>query len=158
MTSEVKQAVYSERLWPTPGIWAATAGFGAALGLIPAPVSGQAAAIVAVLGVVGLVTLLLVTTPAVTVSTDSFVAGRAAIPTAMVSGIEALDPAQMRQARGVGLDARAYLCIRGWLPAGAKVILNDPEDPTPYWIVSSRTPDALVLAVRAAIDRLGQAD
>jgi hypothetical protein len=158
MTSEVKQAVYAERLWPTPGIWAATAGFGAALGLIPAPVSGQAAAIVAVLGVVGLVTLLVVTTPAVTVSTDSFVAGRAAIPTAMVSGIEALDPAQMRQARGVGLDARAYLCIRGWLPAGAKVILNDPEDPTPYWIVSSRTPDALVLAVRAAIDRGGQAN
>jgi len=158
MPSDAEQAVYSERLWPSPGIWAATMGFGAGLGLIPAPVSAQAALIVAVVGLVGLVTLLLVTTPAVTVTADTFAAGRAKVPLTMVSGIEELDPAQMRQARGVRLDARAYLCIRGWLPAGVKVVLADPEDPTPYWIVSSRRPEALVTAVRAALNRVGQAD
>jgi hypothetical protein len=64
----------------------------------------------------------------------------------------------MRQARGIRLDARAYLCIRGWLPAGARVILDDPEDPTPYWLVSSRRPEALARAVRATMDRVGRAE
>lgn len=158
MPSDSEQAAYSERLWPSPGIWAATIGFGAALGLIPAPVSTQAAVIVSTLGIVGLITLLLVTTPSLNVTTDTFVAGRARVPISALSGIQELDPAAMRQARGVRLDARAYLCLRGWLPAGAKVILNDPEDPTPYWIVSSRHPDALAQAVRAAITRVGRPD
>jgi hypothetical protein len=158
MPSDAEQLVYSERLWPTPGIWAATIGFGAAFGLIPAPVSTQAAVTVAVLGIVVLITLLVITTPTLTVTADTFVAGRAKVPVALVAGVEELDPGQMRQARGVRLDARAYLCIRGWLPAGAKVVLNDPEDPTPYWLVSSRRPEALVRAVRATIDRVGRAD
>lgn len=156
--SAAEQAVYSERLWPSPGIWAASIGFGAGLGLIPAPVSTQAALIVSVIGIVGVVTVLLVSTPTLTVTADTFAAGRAAVPVSMVKGIEELDPAHMRQARGVRLDARAYLCIRGWLPAGARVILGDPEDPTPYWLVSSRHPEALAAAIRAAIDRVGRAD
>jgi hypothetical protein len=158
MPSTPDQVGYSERLWPSPGIWAATIGFGAALGLIPAPINTQAAVIVGIVGVVAVVTLMVITTPSLTVTADTFVAGRARVPLSMVAEIEELDPAQMRQARGVRLDARAYLCIRGWLPAGARVILKDPEDPTPYWIVSSRRPDVLAKAVRAAINRVGRAD
>jgi hypothetical protein len=158
MPTDTEQAVYSERLWPSPGIWAATIGFGAALGLIPAPISVEVAVIVAVIGSVGLVTLLALTTPGLEVTADRFVAGRARVPLSFVSGIEPLDRAQMRQARGVRIDARAYLCIRGWLPAGAKVILNDPDDPTPYWIVSSRRPEALTQAVRTALNTVGRPD
>ncbi len=158
MPSDADQTIYAERLWPTPGIWAATIGFGAALGLIPAPVSPQAALIVTCLGVVSLITLMLITTPTVRVTETTFVAGRAEIPISLVSGVEELDAGQMRQARGIRLDARAYLCIRGWLPAGARVILDDPEDPTPYWLVSSRRPDSLARAVRATLDRVGRAE
>jgi hypothetical protein len=150
--------MFSERLWPSPGIWAASIGFGAALGLIPAPISSQAGVIVAIVGVAGLVALLVVTTPALSVTEDTFVAGRAHVPTALLGAVEVLDATQMRQARGVGLDARAYLCMRGWLPAGAKVILNDPEDPTPYWLVSSRRPEALALALRHEIERASRSD
>lgn len=155
MPTDAPHEVFRERLWPSPGIWAVTIGFGAGLGLIPAPVSAEAAWIVAAVGVVGLVTLLVMTTPTLTVAADTFVAGRAQIPVSVVSGVEVLDEPQMRQARGVGLDARAYLCIRGWLPVGARVIVQDPEDPTPYWLVSSRRPEALAGAIRAAI---GQPD
>jgi hypothetical protein len=158
MPFDAEQAVYSERLWPSPGVWAATIGFGAALGLIPAPVSAKAALVVAVLGVVGLVTLLLSTTVTLVVTADTFTAGRAKVPLSMVTGVDVLDSAQMRQARGVGLDARAYLCIRGWLPAGARVALGDPTDPTPYWLVSSRRAEALAAAVRAGIGRTDQTD
>jgi DUF3093 family protein len=158
MATDADQAVYSERLWPSPGIWAATIAFGAALGLIPAPISAEAAVITAVLGVVVCITLLVVTTPVLTVTATSFAAGRARVPMSVVAQVDELDPTLMRQARGVRLDARAYLCIRGWLPAGARVVLDDPEDPTPYWIVSSRNPEALTRALRTAIDRVGRPD
>jgi hypothetical protein len=158
MPSDAEQAVYSERLWPTPGIWAATIAFGAGLGLIPAPISTQAALITAGLGFVGCVTLFVITTPTVRVTTETLIAGRAKVPVSLVSGIEELDPGQMRQARGVRLDARAYLCIRGWLPVGVKVFLADPEDPTPYWLISSRRPEALASALRATIDRVSPAE
>jgi hypothetical protein len=151
MPSDVEQTVFSERLWPSPGIWTATIGFGAALGLIPAPVNVTVAVIVGTLGVVGLVTLLILTTPSIVLTQSHFSAGRARVPISVVAGIETLKPEQMRQARGVGLDARAYLCIRGWLPVGAKLLLADAKDPTPYWLVSSRRPEALTAAVSAQL-------
>jgi hypothetical protein len=151
MPSDVEQTVFSERLWPSPGIWTATIAFGAAIGLIPAPVNATVAVIVGALSIVGLVTLLVLTTPSIVLTESHFTAGRARVPIAVVAGVEQLNPEQMRQARGVGLDARAYLCIRGWLPVGARLLLADPRDPTPYWLVSSRRPEALSVAVSAQL-------
>jgi hypothetical protein len=56
----------------------------------------------------------------------------------------------MRQARGPGLDARAFLCLRGWVQTGARVRIDDPQDPTPYWLLSTRHPDRLAAALAAA--------
>jgi Protein of unknown function (DUF3093) len=144
-------SIYLERLWPSPGIWAASLGFGAALGLIPAPVNAGVAVVVAVIGVLALGTFLVTSTPSVALTADSFTAGRAVVPLSMVASARTLDAEEMRQARGVRLDARAYLCLRGWLPAGVKIVLRDPEDPTPYWLVSSRRPDALVESLNALV-------
>src|SRR5690349_23096779 len=49
------------------------------------------------------------------------------VPLDVVAHVEALDREAMRQARGVRLDARAYLCLRGWLPAGVRVQLRSEE-------------------------------
>jgi hypothetical protein len=151
MAANRDQAIFSERLWPSPGIWAAAIGFGAALGLIPAPINASIAVVVGVLGAVGMAVLLALTTPSVTLTGQSFSAGRARVPLAVVDRAEALTAEQARQARGMNLDARAYLCIRGWLPVGVQVFLADPEDPTPYWLVSSRRPEALATAIGARV-------
>jgi Protein of unknown function (DUF3093) len=151
--SDEDPVVFFERLWPSPGIWTATVAFGAALGLIPAPINVTVAVVVSIVGIVSFITLLVLTTPILVLTQSHFAAGRARLPVGLLSGVEVLDSEQMRQARGVGLDARAYLCIRPWLPIGARVILNDPEDPTPYWLVSSRRPEALAAAVSAGIAR-----
>jgi hypothetical protein len=60
---------------------------------------------------------------------------------------EALDVAAMRHELGPGLDARAYVCLRAWARTGVRVALNDPDDPTPYWLVSTRRPELLVQAL-----------
>ena len=145
--------LFLERLWPSPGIWAASLGFGAALGLIPAPVNAGVAAATAVTGFLAMAAFMVTSTPSVSLTDDTFAAGRAAVPVSMVASVEKLDADRMRQARGVRLDARAYLCLRGWLPAGVKVVLRDPEDPTPYWLVSSRRPDALVESLSSVLTR-----
>jgi hypothetical protein len=158
MQSDADQVIYSERLWPSPGIWAATIAFGAALGLIPAPVDATVAWITGVVGVVGLVALLGLTTPRLELADGHLSAGRARMPVSIVSAVEVLDAEQMRLARGRGLDARAYLCLRGWLPVGVKIFLDDPEDPTPYWLVSSRRPEAFATAVSSRVVQKPRSD
>ena len=46
------------------------------------------------------------------------------------------------------LDARAWLLVRGWIPGVARITLDDPTDPTPYWLVSTRDPEGLAAALR----------
>jgi hypothetical protein len=156
MSEDVVRPRFAESLRPSPGVWAATAGFGAALGLILGPVSTAAAVIVGAVSIVMLVTLMAITTPRLVVTDNTFRAGRATLPLKVVTGVEALGAEEMRKARGVDADARAFLCIRGWLPIGVRVRLDDPEDPTPYWLVSSRRPEALAAAIRAGITRTGR--
>jgi hypothetical protein len=94
--------------------------------------------------------MLLATTTTVAVEDGTFTAGRARIPVHLLGDPEVLDPDAMRHARGPGLDARAYLCLRGWIAAGVRVPVLDPRDPAPYWLVSSRRPAELAEAVRRA--------
>ena len=42
--------------------------------------------------------------------------------------------------RGVELDARAWLLLRGWIPGLVASRSRTPADPTPYWVVATRHP------------------
>lgn len=79
-----------------------------------------------------------------------FEAGRARIPVHLLAAPEALDAAGARRAAGVDADARAYLLIRPYVPTAVKVHVVDPDDPTPYWLVSTRHPGALAAELAAA--------
>ena len=141
---------YTERLWPSPLIWALSAALGGLLGLIPAPLNPDVAVLTAAAGVLILLVALWATTPAIYVDDRWLRAGRAQIRRELIGDPVALGAQDMRVARGRSLDARAYLCIRGWLPLGVKVMLRDPDDPTPYWLISSRRPEKLVSALRGS--------
>ena len=51
--------------------------------------------------------------------------------------IVALDNQEMKIERSTRLNSLAFLAIRFWVRGGMKIILDDPRDPTPYWLVSS---------------------
>ena len=80
----------------------------------------------------------------------TLVAGRATLPLDVAGPVVALDAAAARLLRGTGADSRAYLYLRSWVPTAVRVDLTDPNDPTPYWYVSTRHPAELVAAVEAA--------
>ena len=78
-----------------------------------------------------------------------FRAGRARIQTSWVGEVAALDAEETRRVAGPAADARAYLLLRPYLKRAVKVEITDPADPTPYWLVSSRHPEALAGALTA---------
>jgi hypothetical protein len=96
-------------------------------------------------------TWVLVTAAAtVTVEGDILTAGRARIPVSALGPVEVLDADRARAIRGPESDPAAFHLIRGWVPAGVRAYVVDPEDRTPYWFVATRHPAELATAIEAA--------
>jgi hypothetical protein len=85
----------------------------------------------------------------VAVSDGQLRAGRAHIPLGLCGAVEVLDADRTRRAGGAEADARAYLLLRPYIATAVRVAIDDPNDPVPYWLLSSRRPDRLAAAVRA---------
>jgi hypothetical protein len=141
---------YRERLWPSPWVFVATALVIPAALLVFLPISTTAGIVCAIVLYGAIVVALFATTPLVEVTDVDFGAGRAHLPLAAVATVEAFEGAAATTERGTRLDARAYLLIRGWIPGVVRVELDDPNDPTPYWLVSSRHPRRLAAALLGA--------
>jgi hypothetical protein len=141
---------FSERLWPAWWVWASAAVLAASAGLVVARYDARAAWVTIAVVAVALGMFLVRTTPTVAVTGDHLLAGPARLPLGVLGAAEVLDAEAMRHARGPGLDARAFLLMRGWVPGGVRVRLVDPHDPTPYLLLSSRSPAALAAALDAA--------
>jgi hypothetical protein len=141
---------YRERLWPAPWIFLATALVIPASLLVFLPISQLAGVIVAVVLYGAIVATLLLTTPRIEVADGELRAGRARLPLSVVSDVRAARGADAVHERGVGLHADAWLLIRGWIPDVVRVELDDADDPTPYWIISSRRAEELAAAIAAA--------
>ena len=89
------------------------------------------------------------TTIAVVVSVDAteLRVGRAVIERRYVGAARALDaPATDRRA-GVEADARAHLVLKPYIPTAVEIVLDDPDDPVPYWLVATRRPARLAAAL-----------
>jgi hypothetical protein len=69
------------------------------------------------------------------------------MPRSVVGSAQAFEGDEATAERGVRLDARAWLLLRGWIPGVVRVEVDDPQDPTPYWLVSSRRPETLAQAL-----------
>lgn len=142
--------IYRERLWPSLWVFVSTALVIPASLLVFLPISTLAGVICAVVLYGAIVITLIVTTPAVVVTDDTFAAGRAHLPRTVVDAVEAFEGQEATAERGPRLDARAWLLLRGWIPGVVRVQLDDPSDPTPYWLVSTRQPRQLAAALGSA--------
>ncbi len=76
--------------------------------------------------------------------------GRASIEHAYVAACRALNADQTRRRAGVEADARAHLVLRPYIKTAVEITLDDPDDPVPYWLVSTRHPHQLAVAMQVA--------
>jgi len=143
------EVLFTEKLWPTIWIWVVVVGLSSAGILMFAPISAAAGIIAALVLLAVMTTLLVVSTPTITVTRDSLRVGRATIDRKFVGTAEAFKKGEATAERGTRLNGLAYMCFRGWIDAVVKIDITDPADRTPYWLVSSRRPDELVAALGA---------
>ncbi len=118
--------------------------------LVFLPINPVAGIVVAAALFTGCIVLLILASPVVEVTESEIAAGPARLPLEHVGELAAFAGAEARQERGPRLDARAWLLIRGWVDPVVRVEVTDVRDPVPYWLVSTRRPDAVVAAVDKA--------
>lgn len=142
--------MYRERVWPAVG-WFITA-----LLLIPAvilalaPINFTLGVVMSILIYLGAVWFLLGMSPLITVTETEFQAGKGRIEREFLGAASVVPADEVFEQLHSKLDTRAWLCLRSWTKGLVKIELTDPNDPTPYWLVSSRTPERLVAALSSS--------
>ena len=75
--------------------------------------------------------------------------GSAHLPVNVISRSAEVPKSAKSAALGRQLDPAAYVVHRAWIKPMILVVLDDPDDPTPYWLVSCRRPDRVLAALRS---------
>ena len=139
---------YRETLRPPFSWWLIAALFAASVGWVFLVVSNWTVGIAA--GVITAIPLgyaLWKYALRVEVTDGDLIVGRARLGSSFQGDACALDAAAFRHTMGPGADARTFLRTRPYAKTGVLVAVDDPQDPTPYWLVSTRRPDALVASL-----------
>lgn len=74
----------------------------------------------------------------------------ARIPVGVLGAVRVLDVEQTRRLRGPTADVHAHVAARSWLRRAVQVRVEDPHDDTPYWLITSSSPEALAAALERA--------
>ena len=74
-------------------------------------------------------------------------AGGAHLPVSVMSRSAVVPRTAKSAALGRQRDPASFVLHRNWVGPMVLVVLDDPDDPTPYWMVSSRHPDRILAAL-----------
>nr|WP_232234754.1 DUF3093 domain-containing protein [Actinoplanes sp. N902-109] len=87
----------------------------------------------------------------VAVTAGEFQADDARLPLAVIADVVALDADGKREVLGVGAHPLAFVIQRPWIGGAVQIVLDDPADPTPFWVISTRHPVDLATALLTAV-------
>ncbi len=76
-------------------------------------------------------------------------AGPAHLPVTVIARSAEIPRSAKSAALGRQLDPAAYVLHRAWVGPLVLLVLDDPDDPTPYWLVSCRHPERVLSALRS---------
>ena len=146
-----KSPVFQERLWPSLGMWVFAFIMTTSLGIAYSQAYGKELGLMVAIATTLAVGIgLIVNTPLIQVDELNFRVGRARLPLQFVGKIRVLDDAQSRRARSTDANSNAHFQLRGGIKSSVIVEVSDPQDPHPYWQVSTRKPDLLIAALTNA--------
>ena len=151
-TTTFAERTFAERL--SPPWWWWPVGLGLAL-LVAAEVHGGAGGLLAVLPYAvclpgAVLVMMLASRGRVRLGADGVLhVPGARIDVSHLAGGTAYDRRSVR-ALLRGADPLAFTATRPFIGSGVHLEIDDPEDDTPYWLVSSRRPADLLTAIAAA--------
>ena len=139
---------YREWVGPPPSWWVLSVLFSlswlVAIGFYLGPLAGA----LGLLGAQAVVTgVLLGTAVRLRLDGTELTVGRAVLDLSYVSAVRGLDVEATETRTGPGAVSRAHLVLRPYVKTGVELTLDDPADPVPYWIVSTRRPSQLAEAI-----------
>jgi hypothetical protein len=146
-----KTPVFRERLWPSVGQWVFVLVMTSSLGIAYGRAYGNDLGLM--VGIAATILLgigIVVNTPLIQIDELNFRVGRARLPLQFVGKIQKLDDQQSRRARSTDANSNAHFQLRGGIKNTVIVEVTDPQDPHPYWQVSTRKPDELIAALQKA--------
>jgi Protein of unknown function (DUF3093) len=76
-------------------------------------------------------------------------AGEAHLPVTVITRSAEVPTSAKSAALGRQLDPAAYVVHRPWVGPMVLLVLDDVDDPTPYWLVSCRHPERMLSALRS---------
>jgi hypothetical protein len=143
---------YREWVGPPPSWWVLSILFSlswlVAIGFYLGPLAG----VLGLLGAQAVVTgVLLVTAVRLRLDGTELTVGRAVLDLSYVSAVRGMDAEATQTRTGPRADARAPLVLRPYVRTAGVLTLDDPGDPVPYWIVSTRRPTQLAEAIAVVL-------
>ena len=145
MKSDSKDVIYFERLsWPF-SIWFLLSFFCASIYLaVWAPLGDVPALIVTIISIFGLIILSQRMQTTIYIEGNYLYVNSAKIELKFINCATALTRAEFKKLIGAQADPAAFLATNFWTNTGVKVELKDKNDPTPYWLISTKRAEDLV--------------
>jgi hypothetical protein len=103
-----------------------------------APLGVLPALLMTLLFFVGILAVLNKMQTRVSISKDYLFANNAKIEIKYIKKAIPLSKLEFRDLNGVFADPAAFLATNFWTNTGVKIELKDKNDPTPYWLISSK--------------------
>jgi hypothetical protein len=140
---------FQERLAPGFGMQLAATLAAPMTFLAIAPFGIPAAIISGLLAAGGLILLLQLRAPSITIAQGQLCVANISLPTEVLTKCEIFSGAEAFAERGPRLDPRAARLLIGDIDSVIKITISDPKDPTPYLLLSTRRPEALCEALNS---------
>jgi hypothetical protein len=74
------------------------------------------------------------------------------IPVTYITEVNVLTANAKVALLGPVAEPHVFAIQRPWVRGAVRVVIDDPADPTPYWVISTRRPSALAQAIVSARD------
>ena len=139
---------YRERLLPNLGTFLAAAILLPAISLVLEPFSLNLGLIIGSSTVALIWLSLFLFAPVVWVTDGKLIAGKAQIPLSLLGKSEVVTKESIFLERGPKLSPTAFRLFQGSIRTALKIEVDDPSDPTPYWLISTRKPQELQRALK----------
>lgn len=143
--------LYQERVTPNLGTFAAVAVLIPALALVSEPFDFRIGLVIGPLLVLSIWAALFFLSPVISVGKQFLSVGAASIPRALLGKITEIPKDQIFHERGPALNPSSYKVFQGTVKTAIKIVVKDSEDPTPYWIISTRNPAQLATVLKATV-------
>lgn len=135
--------LYKERVLPNFGTFAAVFALLPSLTIVSEPFDIRIGLAIGIVVVITIWTLLIFRAPTIELSNLKLKVGSVGIFRDLIGQAEVISKERIFLERGPNLDPGAHKVFQGSVKTAIKIAILDPEDPTPYWLISTRKPNKL---------------